>query len=190
MRSRRPASSTDTLIMFTSDNGFFHGEHRVQTGKNRVYEEAVRVPLVIRGPGVPEGVTVEDLAVNADLAPTVVDAAGASAGLAVDGRSLLPSAEHPDRLRGRELLLEKGDVRRRRRRRHAPERHLRRRAHGRYVYVENLTGELELYDLDARPVPAPEPGRRPRLRRGRGGARRAAGGAAQLRGHELRGSRT
>ena len=50
----------DTLIVFTSDNGFFHGEHRVQSGKNRVYEEAIRVPLVIRGPEVPAGVTVGD----------------------------------------------------------------------------------------------------------------------------------
>ena len=140
-----------TVIVFTSDNGFFHGEHRVQSGKNRVYEEAVRVPLVIRGPGVPEGVTVDDLAVNADLAPTVADAAAATPGLTVDGRSLLPSAEHPDRLRGRELLFEKGDV--------VDDDDDGAPQSGafaavrtaRYVYVENLTGELELYDLDADP---------------------------------------
>jgi arylsulfatase A-like enzyme len=141
----------DTLVVFTSDNGFFHGEHRIQTGKNRVYEEAVRVPLVIRGPGIPAGVTVEDLAVNADLAPTILDAAGATGGLAQDGRSLLPYAAHPKRLHGRELLLEKGSVvdadddaipqtgtfsaiRTRR-----------------YVYAENITGELELYDLATDP---------------------------------------
>ena len=137
--------------MFTADNGFFHGEHRIQSGKNRVYEEAVRVPLVIRGPGVPEGVTIDDLAINADLAPTVVDAAGATAGLTADGRSLLPFAAHPDRFHGRELLLEKGDV-------------VDDDDDGvpqsgtfaavrtsRYVYVENITGELELYDLDADP---------------------------------------
>ncbi len=39
----------DTIILFTSDNGFFFGEHRIPGGKNRVYEEATRVPLVIRG---------------------------------------------------------------------------------------------------------------------------------------------
>jgi arylsulfatase A-like enzyme len=141
----------NTLIVFTSDNGFFHGEHRVQTGKNRVYEEAQRVPLIMRGPGVPEGVTVEDLAINADLAPTVVDATGATAGLTVDGRSLLPAADHPDRLRGRELLFEKGDVvdadddd--------APQSGTYAAVRtARYVYVENLTGELELYDLEADP---------------------------------------
>ncbi len=141
----------NTLVVFTSDNGFFHGEHRVQTGKNRVYEEAVRVPLVIRGPGVPAGVTVDDLAINADLAPTILEAAGVAAGLPQDGRSLLPFAAHPKRLHGRELLLEKGSV-----------------VDGdddevqqsdtfsavhtsRYVYVENITGERELYDLAVDP---------------------------------------
>ncbi len=141
----------ETIIVFTSDNGFFAGEHRVETGKNRVYEEAVRVPLVIRGPGVPAGVTVDDLAINADLAPTIVEAAGATAGRVPDGRSLLPFAEHPDRFHGRELLLEKGDVvdddddd--------APQSGTFAAIHtGRYVYVENLTGELELYDLELDP---------------------------------------
>ena len=140
------------MIVFTSDNGFFAGEHRVRSGKNRVYEEAVRVPLVIRGPGVPTG-TVQDLSVNADLAPTIADAAGAKPGLVEDGRSLLPSAAHPARLHGRELLFEKGNafddgdgdddaaqsgafgaVRT-----------------SRYVYVQNATGELELYDLATDP---------------------------------------
>ena len=92
--------------MFTSDNGFFAGEHRLKTGKNRVYEEAIRVPLLIRGPGIPAGVTVDDLGVNADLAPTILDAAGARPGRVEDGESLIPFAEHPARLHGRELLIE------------------------------------------------------------------------------------
>ncbi len=139
----------DTLILYTADNGFFHGEHRIQTGKNRVYEEAIRVPLLMRGPGVPEGVAVNELAVNADIAPTVLDAAGAEAGRVQDGRSLLGLAEHPERRHGRELLIEQftGDddedgqpgvayaaIR---------TSHLK--------YVENGTGEVELYDLDADP---------------------------------------
>jgi arylsulfatase A-like enzyme len=139
----------DTLIIYTADNGFFHGEHRIQTGKNRVYEEAIRVPLLMRGPGVPEGVTVNELAINADIAATALDAAGAAAGRAQDGRSLLGLAEHPERRRGRELLIEQftGDddedgqpgvayvaIR---------TSHLK--------YVENGTGEIELYDLDADP---------------------------------------
>ena len=54
-RARADGELDDTLVVYTSDNGFFAGEHRVATGKNRVYEEAIRVPLVIRGPGVPAG---------------------------------------------------------------------------------------------------------------------------------------
>jgi N-acetylglucosamine-6-sulfatase len=142
----------NTLIIFTSDNGFFAGEHRVKTGKNRVYEEAIRVPLVIRGPGVPQGATVDDLSINADLAPTILDAAGATPGLPQDGRSLLPFAAHPDRFHGRELLIEKGNQ-------------LETDDDGatvqsgtfaairtsRYIYVENATGERELYDLAVDP---------------------------------------
>ena len=51
----RQGELDNTLLVFTSDNGFFAGEHRVRMGKNRVYEEAIRVPLVIRGPGMPAG---------------------------------------------------------------------------------------------------------------------------------------
>jgi arylsulfatase A-like enzyme len=141
----------DTLIVFTSDNGFFHGEHRVQNGKNRVYEEAARVPLVIRGPGVPAGVTVDDLSINADLAPTVLEAAGATPGLTEDGRSLLPFAEHPDRFHGRELLIEKGDVGDDEDDQ-APQSGTFSAIHtSRYIYAENITGELELYDLAVDP---------------------------------------
>ena len=69
-----------TLIVFTADNGFFHGEHRVQAGKVLVYEPSVRVPLIIRGPGVPAGARRSSLVANIDLAPTILDAANARAG--------------------------------------------------------------------------------------------------------------
>ena len=96
----------DTLLIYTSDNGFFHGEHRIGSGKNRVYEEAVRVPLLIRGPGIRRGVEVADIAGNADITATIAAAAGARPDHPLDGRSLLGFAEHPERLHGRELLIE------------------------------------------------------------------------------------
>ena len=49
----------NTLIIYTSDNGYFHGEHRIPKGKLHIYEESIRVPLEMRGPGIPRGVTVE-----------------------------------------------------------------------------------------------------------------------------------
>jgi len=139
----------NTLLIYTSDNGFFHGEHRILTGKNRVYEEAIRVPLLMRGPGIPKGVNVRDLAINADLAPTILDAANADAGLPQDGRSLLPLAEHPSRQHGRELLIEQESK--------AGEdgeplgTEYKAIRTSRYVYVDNTAEESELYDLDRDP---------------------------------------
>src|SRR5919106_777797 len=52
---REAGELANTLIVFTSDNGFFHGEHRVAAGKLLLYEPSIRVPLVIRGPGIPAG---------------------------------------------------------------------------------------------------------------------------------------
>ncbi len=78
----------DTFIFFTSDNGWFNGEHRIASGKNRSYEESARVPLFVRGPGVPAGSNVERLALNTDFAPTFAELAGVS--FPADGRSLAP----------------------------------------------------------------------------------------------------
>ena len=78
----------DTYVFFTSDNGWFQGEHRIHSGKNRPYEESVRVPLLVRGPGVPVGSTVEKLALNTDFASTFAQLAGVT--FPADGRSLVP----------------------------------------------------------------------------------------------------
>jgi arylsulfatase A-like enzyme len=80
----------DTFIFFTSDNGFHLGEHRLGSGKWTAYEEDIRVPLVVRGPGVPEGQTLSHLVLNNDLAPTFAELAGAESPSFVDGRSLAP----------------------------------------------------------------------------------------------------
>jgi arylsulfatase A-like enzyme len=122
-----------TLLMFTSDNGFFHGEHRRAQGKTNIYEASIRVPLLMRGPGIPAGVDVGALSINADLAPTIVDVADANPGLVMDGRSLIPVANQPGIERGRELLiedLESNAIRTER-----------------YIYAEHISFEKELYDL-------------------------------------------
>jgi N-acetylglucosamine-6-sulfatase len=80
----------DTYIFFTSDNGFHLGQHRLGAGKWTPYEEDIRVPLIVRGPGVPEGETLHQMVLNNDLAPTFADLAGAKARSFVDGRSLVP----------------------------------------------------------------------------------------------------
>jgi N-acetylglucosamine-6-sulfatase len=105
---RRAGELRDTLIVFTSDQGFLLGEHRITHDKLWPYEEATRVPLILRGPGlgVPRGVTREQVTANVDLAPTILDAAGAEPGLEMDGISLLPLARDPGEARGRAVLLQ------------------------------------------------------------------------------------
>ena len=80
----------NTYVFFTSDNGWHAGEHRLTTGKWTAYEEDVRVPLIVRGPGVPAGHTLPHLVLNNDLAPTFADLAGVDPPGFVDGRSLEP----------------------------------------------------------------------------------------------------
>jgi N-acetylglucosamine-6-sulfatase len=128
----------NTLVIFTSDNGFFHGEHRVKTGKTRLYEPSIRVPYVMRGPGVPKsGKTVRDLIINADTAPTIVDAANAKARLPMDGRSLFRAAKRPRKVSGRTLMLDTNGYKAVRTQR--------------YIYAEHDTGEIEMYDLQNDP---------------------------------------
>jgi N-acetylglucosamine-6-sulfatase len=127
----------NTIVVYTSDNGYFHGEHRIPGDKQRVYEESIRVPLEMRGPGIPQGVTVNPLVVNADLAPTIVDAANATPKLTMDGRSLLPVVATPGIDKNRELLIEEPTLKAIRTER--------------YMYVEYNTGERELYDLSNDP---------------------------------------
>jgi N-acetylglucosamine-6-sulfatase len=95
----------DTYIFFTSDNGYHLGEHRLKRGKKTPYEEAVRVPLFIRGPGVPIGSRVEDLVLNNDLVPTFAELGGLEE-FEADGRSLLPlmHGEEPSLWRSAVLL--------------------------------------------------------------------------------------
>jgi N-acetylglucosamine-6-sulfatase len=78
-----------TYLIFTSDNGYHLGEHRLYKGKTTHYEESMRVPLTIQGPGIEAGTRVGHLAINNDLAPTIAHLGGARAP-AVDGTSLVP----------------------------------------------------------------------------------------------------
>ena len=87
---RKSGELDDTYIFFTSDNGFHLGQHRLGAGKWTPYEEDIRVPLVVRGPGVPEGETLPHMVLNNDIAPTFADIADAEIPSFVDGRSLVP----------------------------------------------------------------------------------------------------
>jgi arylsulfatase A-like enzyme len=80
----------NTYILFTSDNGFRNGEHRLATGKGLPYEEDIRVPLLMRGPGIGPNTSISLMTTNIDLAPTIAELAGARTADFVDGRSMTP----------------------------------------------------------------------------------------------------
>jgi N-acetylglucosamine-6-sulfatase len=98
---------SNTYIVFTSDNGFYLGQHRIQRGKARPYEEAPHVPLVISGPGVQAGST-DELILNTDYFPTFMDLAGAPTPSYVDGRSLRPLLEKSATTTWRTAILIEG----------------------------------------------------------------------------------
>lgn len=80
----------DTAVMFTSDNGFFHGEFRLYD-KRLMHEPSIRVPLLVRYPAAIEaGATCGGMALNIDIAPTVLDLAGIEPPRWMHGRSLKP----------------------------------------------------------------------------------------------------
>lgn len=67
-----------TVLIFLTDQGVMAGEHRIKRGKNRPYEEAIDIPLLISGPSIIPGGVISDPVVNTDLAPTILAYAGVS----------------------------------------------------------------------------------------------------------------
>lgn len=99
-----------TYVIFTSDNGFMEGQHRIQTGKLVAYEPATALPLLMRGPGIPAARVSREPVIDADLAPTILDMTNSRHnGWTIDGRSMLPFAQAPGRPRtSRPRLMEIG----------------------------------------------------------------------------------
>jgi len=87
----------NTVIIFSSDNGHFLGEHGLM-GKWLMYEESIRVPLIIHDPRLPastRGQTCDELALNIDFAPTMLAAAGIAVPRKMQGRNLMPLLRNP-----------------------------------------------------------------------------------------------
>jgi N-acetylglucosamine-6-sulfatase len=178
---RRGGMLDDTYLLFISDNGFFFGQHRLPKGKYLSYEGSSRVPLLIRGPGIPRGRDTDSLLANVDLAPTILQLAGATASVPIDGRSLLPYARNPGRGSDRAILLEALT-------RDTP-------SIGipytgilteRYKYIRYRNGEQELYDLKRDPGELRSRHRDPAYRRTKAALAAALAGLQNCRGAACR----
>jgi arylsulfatase A-like enzyme len=106
---RKYGDKRKTFFIFTSDNGLELGAHRIEF-KDYLYEESERVPLIIRGPGVPQNTTGDQLVANIDLAPTISAIAKARPGRVMDGIDLLPLTRDPGVANNRTLLFESFDL--------------------------------------------------------------------------------
>jgi N-acetylglucosamine-6-sulfatase len=96
----------NTYIIFTSDNGFFYGEHRLLGGKFLAYEPSTHLPFLIRGPGIKPGSESGEIVGNIDIAPTVLELAGVKPDKSLDGRSMKPFFEDPNLRTLRPYLFE------------------------------------------------------------------------------------
>jgi N-acetylglucosamine-6-sulfatase len=135
----------NTYIFFTSDNGMHLGNHRFEQGKKTPYEEAIGVPLMVRGPGVPAGKVREQLVINNDFAPTIAELAGVTTPQFVDGSSFAPLLTGSSPPSWRTAFLEEGWL-------HSGLPGMRTPDHKSvhtqtHMFTEYATGEYELYDL-------------------------------------------
>lgn len=81
----------NTVVVLTSDHGYFYGEHGLGPERRLAYEETIRIPLLVRYPSLaPAGSTHDEMALIIDLAPTFLDVAGEAPDESLHGRSLLP----------------------------------------------------------------------------------------------------
>jgi arylsulfatase A-like enzyme len=135
---RKYGDKRKTFFVFTSDNGLELGSHRIMF-KNFLYEEGERVPLIIRGPGVPQNSTRDQLVANIDLAPTIVALSRARPGRVMDGINLLPLTRDPNVSANRSLLFESVDL------------NLYGIRRGPWSYNRYSNGDEELYNLDDDP---------------------------------------
>ena len=156
----RTGEAEETYVIFTSDNGYFLGEQGIRQGKVLPYEAALRVPLLMSGPGIPAGEERSDPFLSIDLASTLADMADARPTSQVDGISLLPVAATGDRGWRRSVLVETGPASTVRRTDESgvplpPDadpgkqdiRFLLGVRTPRYLYTHRATGFEELYDL-------------------------------------------
>lgn len=103
----RAGQLDDTVFVLTSDHGYFYGEHGLSVERRLAYEEAIRIPMFIRYPRVIKaGLTPAQFVLTIDLAPTLLELAGAALLAGVQGRSLVPLLEGRSPRRRDSFLIE------------------------------------------------------------------------------------
>ena len=105
-RLKQSGEFKNTYFLFTSDNGYMQGEHRLRSSKFLPYENSINVPAMMSGPGIRKNKSLNGAAIDVDLTATVLDMAGVKSGRKADGISLLPAAKGKKKLPKRAQPLE------------------------------------------------------------------------------------
>lgn len=139
----------NTFIVFTSDNGYFWGEHHLGD-KRWAYEEALRIPMLMRYPKrIKAGSKIREMVMNVDMAPTMLALAGLPATAEMQGRSILPLLKGPVRNWRTaflsEYFMEPNFPR-------VPSWQAVRNERWKYVHYTEMKGMDELYDLKSDPL--------------------------------------
>ena len=150
---RGAGAMKNTYVVFTSDNGWLEGEHRIPEEKAWAYEQSTRMPLLIRGPGIRAGSTTNELTLNTDFFPTFTDLADIRKPNYVDGRSLRPILEgnKPSTWRTAILLERRNPHPDQLQSLYAGRSFYGIRTSGGMKYIEYALGPRELYDLNSDP---------------------------------------
>jgi N-acetylglucosamine-6-sulfatase len=159
----------DTVIVFTSDHGYFYGEHGLSVERRLAYEEAIRIPMIVRyPPRVRAGTTPGELVLSIDVAPTILSLAGLTPAPQIQGRSLVPIFENSAGEWRSSFLIEYFSDTVFPRVRNMGYTAVRTHRH-KYIEYQELQDMNELYDLEADPFEehnlAGVPGARPTLER-------------------------
>lgn len=141
----------NTVIVLASDNGYFYGEHGLSVERRLAYEESIRMPLLVRYPRLIKAGTVRDeLALNIDVAPTLIELAGVSPLIKAEGRSLVPLLKGSDSESRKSFLIEYYSDKVFPRIRQMGYKAVR-TERWKYIHYLELDGMDELYDLKADP---------------------------------------
>jgi N-acetylglucosamine-6-sulfatase len=141
----------DTVLVFTSDEGYFYGEHHLSVERRLAYEESIRIPLLIRYPRlVRPGGTLDEMVLSIDLAPTVLELSGTPAAGVIHGRSIVPLLRGDPVPWRSSFLVEHSSDNVFPRMRNMGYTAVRGQRY-KYIRYKELVGMDELYDLDADP---------------------------------------
>ena len=154
----RSGLEEETVVIYTSDQGYFLGEHNY-FDKRFMLEESLRMPFLVRHPGeIAPGTVVEEMVLNVDFAPYFLDLAGAGAPASMQGRSFRPllAGERPEDWRRSMYYRYHSDSRER------PSHYGVRTRDRKLVYYDGLEEapeeeRWEYYDLEADPEESPQP---------------------------------